>query len=165
MTLEQLASLSSTVSAVTLIVSVIYAAIQIRHNTRAVLASTYQQVVNSFAQISFEIASDKSLVELYVRASRSYDALDEVERARYGLMLLSFLRRAENVYFQTEIHMLDSQHWIGIRNSIQSIVSPPGAQLCWQQIRSRLNPTFATFVTSLIDGSKPDEPPPLRESP
>ena len=38
-----------------------------RNNTRAVRASAYQQVVNSFAAISFDIAKDKNLVHLYLR--------------------------------------------------------------------------------------------------
>jgi hypothetical protein len=56
MLLEQLTWLASVVSAVAIVVSAIYASIQIRHNTRAVRASAFQQVVNSFATISFDIA-------------------------------------------------------------------------------------------------------------
>lgn len=56
--------------AVSLVVSVIYVSIQIRHNTRAVRASAFQQVVDSFAGISLDIAKDKSLVDLYLRASQ-----------------------------------------------------------------------------------------------
>ena len=82
---------------------IIYVSIQIRNNTRAVRASAFQQVVNSFAAISFDIAKDKKLVDLYLRAGKDFAALDELERAQYSLMLLSFLRRAENVFFQTEI--------------------------------------------------------------
>jgi hypothetical protein len=150
MSLEELASLSSTVSAVALVLSVIYASIQIRHNTRAVLASTFQQVVNSFAEISFEISKDKTLVDLYLRAGQEFAAFGESERLQYSLMLLSLLRRAESVFFQTEIRMLHSDHWSGMRNSIETIVAPPGAQGCWREIRARFNPTFARFIDSLI---------------
>src|SRR5215469_3972558 len=150
MSLEQLASLSSTVSAVALVVSVIYASSQIRHNTRAVLASAFQQVVNSFAEISFEISKDKTLVDLYLRAGQEFASFGELERLQYSLMLLSLLRRAENVFFQTEIRMLHSDHWSGMRNSIKTIVAPPGARGCWNEIKTRFNPTFASFIDSLI---------------
>ena len=88
-------------------------------------ASAFQQVVNSFAAISFDIAKDKKLVDLYLRAGKDFAALDELERAQYSLMLLSFLRRAENVFFQTEIRMLYAEHWSGIRESIKAIIAPP----------------------------------------
>ena len=131
MSLQELASLGAAMSGVGVIASVIYVSIQILHNTRAVRASAFQQVRNSFAAISFDIAKDKSLIELYLRAGRDFASLGDVERAQYSLMLLSFLRRAENVFFQSEIHMLQTQHWSGIRDSIKAIITPPGARACW----------------------------------
>ena len=150
MLLEQLAWLASVVSAIAIVVSAIYASIQIRHNTLAVRASAFQQVVNSFAAISFDIAKDKNLVELYLRAGKDFASLGEVDRAQYSLMLLSFLRRAENVLFQSSTHMLHAEHWSGIRESVKTILAPPGARACWSEIKNRLNPDFRAFVDSLI---------------
>lgn len=150
MLLEQLASLASVVSAVAVVASVIYASLQIRHNTLAVRASSFQQVVNSFAAISFDIARDNHLVDLYLRGGRAFASLGEAERAQYALMLLSFLRRAENVLFQTSSRMLYTEHWSGIRESIREVMTPPGARDCWTGIRNRLNPEFRAFVNSLI---------------
>ena len=150
MSLQELAELGAAMSGVGVIASVIYVSIQIRHNTRAVRASAFLQVVNSFAAISFDIAKDKNLVDLYLRAGRNFASLSEVEQAQYSLLLLSFLRRAENVFFQTEIRMLHSQHWSGIRDSIKAIMVPPGAQACWDEIKNRLNPEFRTFIDGLI---------------
>jgi hypothetical protein len=155
MSLGELASMASIVSAATFIVSVIYVSVQIRHNTRAVRASAFQQVIESFAGISLDIAKDKSLVELNVRASQDFAALSEVERAQYSLMLLSFLRRAENVFFQTEIQLLHTDHWSGIRDSIKAVVTPPGALDCWSTIKSRMNPEFRAFIDTLIGEQSP----------
>jgi hypothetical protein len=91
MLLEQLASLASVVSAIAIVMSAIYASIQIRHNTVAVRASAFQQVVDSFAGISFDIAKDRRLVALYSWAGKEFASLDELERTKYSLMLLSFL--------------------------------------------------------------------------
>ncbi len=132
-------------SGVGVIASVIYVSIQISSNTRAVRASAFQQVVNSFAAISFDIARDRNLVDLYLRAGRDLAALGEVERAQYSLMLLSFLRRSENVFFQTEIRMLHSQHWSGIRESFKAVMTPLGAQACWSEIKNRLNFAFSSM--------------------
>jgi hypothetical protein len=112
-------------------------------------------VVNSFAAISFDIAKDKNLVDLYLRAGQDFHALGEVERAQYSLMLLSFLRRSENVFFQTEIRMLHSEHWSGIRESIKAIMTPSGAQACWSEMKNRLNPEFRAFVDELIPHPPP----------
>jgi hypothetical protein len=155
MSLQELAELGAAMSGVGVIASVIYVSIQISNNTRAVRASAFQQVVNSFAAISFDIAKDKTLVDLFLRAGRDFPALDEVERAQYSLMLLSFLRRSENVFFQTEIRMLHSQHWSGIRESIKAIMAPPGAQACWSEMKNRLNPEFRSFIDDIIGPKAP----------
>jgi len=107
-------------------------------------------VVNSFAAISFDIAKDKALVDLYLRAGRDFASLNDTDRAQYSFMLLSFLRRAENVYIQSEFRTLHTQHWSGIRESIKLIVSAPGARACWNEIKSRLNAEFRSFVDGLI---------------
>jgi hypothetical protein len=150
MSLQQFAELGASMSGVGVIVSVIYVSIQIRHNTLAVRASAFQQVVNSFAAISFEIAKDKTLVDLYLRGGKDFASLGELERAQYDLMLLSFRRRAESVYFQSEFRTLATQHWSGIRESIKLIVAAPGAQTCWNEIKGRLNPEFRFFIDGLI---------------
>ncbi len=150
MLLEQLAWLASVVSAIAIVVSAIYASVQIRHNTLAVRASAFQQVINSFAAISFDIAKDRNLVDLYLRAGKEFASLGEVDRAQYSLMLLSFLRRAENVLFQSSTHMLRTEHWSGIRDSIKAILAPPGARVCWSEIKNRLNPEFRAFIDSLM---------------
>jgi hypothetical protein len=150
MSLGEWASIASLVSAVALVVSVIYVSIQIRNNTRAVRATAFQQVVDSFAGISLEIAKDRNLVDLYLRGSQDFASLSDVERTQYSLMLLSFLRRAENVFFQTEIHLLQSDHWSGIRDSIKAIADPPGARECWSVINCHLNPEFRAFIGTLM---------------
>jgi hypothetical protein len=150
MLLQEFAWLGATMSGVGVLASIIYVSIQIRNNTRAVRASAFQQVVNSFAAISFDIAKDKNLVDLYLRAGRDFASLNELERAQYSLILLSFLRRAENVFFQTEIRTLYTEHWSGIRESIKAIMAAPGARTCWSEIKDRLNPEFRVFIGGLI---------------
>ncbi len=149
MSLQDLASLSTALSGIGVIFTVIYAALQIRNNTREVRATAFQQVVNSFAAISFDIAKDKSLSGLYLRGGRDFQKLDEVEQVQYMFMLLSFLRRAESVFFQTETHMLHEQHWFGIRESTKAVMASTGARACWSEIRKRFNPQFAEFIDEL----------------
>ena len=122
MSLQQPAELGGAMGGVGVVASIVYVSIQIRHNTRAVRASAFQQVVNSLAAISFDIAKDRNVVDLYLRARQNFSALSHVERAQYSLMLMSFLRRTENVFFQTEIRMVENEHWSGIRESIPGLL-------------------------------------------
>jgi len=149
MTLEQFGWIGNILSGLGVIATVIYMSIEIRNNTSAVRASAFQQVVNSFASISFDIAKDKNLTELFLRAGRNSAALNEVERAQYDFMLLSFLRRAESVYFQSEVRTLHERHWSGIRASIAWVMTSPGAHASWSEMKDRFNPQFSAFIDGL----------------
>ncbi len=149
MNLEQFAYLGTILSGIGVIATVIYMSIEIRNNTSAVRASAFQEVVNSFASISFDIAKDKNLTELFLRAGRNVAALSEVERTQYNFMLLSFLRRAESVYFQSEVRTLHERHWSGIRASIAWVMASPGARASWSEIKNRFNPQFSAFIDGL----------------
>ncbi len=149
MTLEQFAWLGNIVSGLGVIATVIYTSIQIRSNTRAVRASAFQEVVDSFASISFDIAKDKNLTDLFLRAGRDASTLNDVERTQYDFMLSSFLRRAESLYFQSESRTLLDKHWAGIRASIEWVMSSPGARTRWREIHKRFNPEFAAFIDEL----------------
>jgi hypothetical protein len=150
MSLQEFAWLGAAMSGIGVMLSVLYFAVELRHNTRAVRASAFQQVVNSFAGVSLELARDRSLVDLFVRAAKDYAALDIVERTQYSYMLISYLRRAESLVFQTEIHMLDTEQCSGIRSSIKSVLVTPGARVCWGEIKLRFNPEFRAFIDELI---------------
>ena len=150
MSLEQFAWLGAAMSGVGVMLGFVYFSIELRHNTRAVRASAFQQVVNSFADVSLALATDKRLVDLFVRAAKHYESLDEIERTQYSYMIVSYLRRAESVFFQTEIHMLSSEHWSGIRNSIKAVMTPPGTRICWGELKNRFNPEFRDYIDDLI---------------
>jgi hypothetical protein len=150
MSLQDVATLATAISGFGVIFTLIFLSIQTQHNTRALRASTFQQVVNSFASISFDIAKDAALSNLYLRAAREFGTFNEVERVQYNFMLLSFLRRAENVYVQSEIHTVHALHWSGIQESISAIMASEGARICWAEMKSRFNPRFRGFVDELI---------------
>ncbi len=64
-------------------------------------------------------------------------------------MLLSFLRRAESVYFQSEVRTLHERHWSGIHASIAWVMASQGARASWGEIKSRFNPQFSAFIDGL----------------
>ncbi|MDB5704093.1 MAG: hypothetical protein JWN66_1209 [Sphingomonas bacterium] len=150
--LEPLSWLATIVSGFAVVLSLIYAAIQIRLNTRAVAAAAYAQVNASFAEYAFQIAQSAELADITIRAARDATAVTECERLRYVLSTLSFLRRAENVLFQSHNQVLRDAHWIGIRNSIADSLAPPGARVVWREIRHRINPDFADWIDALLAG-------------
>jgi hypothetical protein len=150
MTLQELAQTGAAIGGVGVIASFIYVAIQIRNNTRAVRAATFQQLVSSLVGQLDELARDGELCSLVLRGGDDFETLDRIEKARFRFHLLSHLRRVENAYVQHEIGTLKDQYWIGIREGLNAIFSSPGQRAAWILIKSRLNPEFRNFVDEIV---------------
>jgi hypothetical protein len=153
MSLEEWGWLGGLLGGVGIVISVVYLAAELRQNTRAIRLAAFQNVIDSFAGVSFDLARDRQLVDLFVRAAREFAMLDEVERTQYSYMMLSYLRRAEGLLFQTEIRVLQTDQWSGIRASIRAVLTPPGARHCWNEIKDRFNPRFREFIATILDDS------------
>ena len=118
MTLEDLGNVGEFIAAIATLVTLIYLAVQIRQNTRAVRSTAFQQVVDSFSEISLELGLNREISEIFNRADSGLSSLDAVERRRHQYILLSFFRRAESVFFQSDQGTLEAGNWEGIRESV-----------------------------------------------
>ena len=146
MSLQDLGNIGEAIGGIAVIVTIVYLAIQIRQNTRAVRAAAFQQVVDSFAEFSASLSHDRELVEIVINGNKDYHALNEVDQTRYGLAMRSFIRRAENVFFQTEQGTVKAETWAGIRGSLITVFRTPGFQSWWKGQTRYFNPTFRDFL-------------------
>ena len=152
MTLQDLGSIGEFVAAIATLVTLIYLAVQIRQNTRTTRSTAFQQVVDSFSEISLAIGLDREMSEIFSRANEGFAALDPAEQGRYRLVLLSFFRRAESVFFNSEQGTLHIDSWEGIRGSLKGVFRSQGVQEFWKQNAFAFNSRFRTFVESeLLD--------------
>ena len=148
MTLQDLGNIGEFVAAIATLITLIYLAAQIRQNTRAVRSSAFQQVVDSFSEISLAIGLNREVSEIFDRARVGLSALDSVERRRHWSVLLSLFRRAESVFFQSEQGTLPFESWEGIRELLRSALQSQGARQFWDENSFAFNDRFKTFVES-----------------
>jgi hypothetical protein len=150
MSLSDLAKIGEALGGVAVLVSLVYLAIQIRQNTRTVRTTAFQHVVDSFSQISLEVGKDRSLSELWVRSVGGLASLDQIDQVRLRFVLLSLLRRAESVQFQSEQGALGAESWAGIRESIKLTLSSQGVRKLWVQNHGVFNQHFRRFIESEV---------------
>jgi hypothetical protein len=150
MTLDEIATIGGLVAAATTVVSLIFASIQIRNNTRAIRAAAFQQVTGLTASSYQELARDANLCGLILRGNDDFEALDRVEKARYRFHQMGFLRLAEIAYMQEKIGTLSGENWHGIRATMDPFYSSQGQRAAWALIRSRINPEFRAYVDEIV---------------
>jgi hypothetical protein len=155
MKLQELGNIGEFVGGVAVIISLIYVAMQIRQNTRSVRASTFQAVADSLSLFTAEIASDAELTRIYA-AGLSDDLLEQIDRQRFNLLLVSAIRRFESAFLQARSEILDSQQWSGFSAGGVSILVSPGGVAWWREMgRALFTTEFQDFVDAEIERSGP----------
>ena len=141
------------IAAISVILTVVYLAIQIRQNTHATHSQTYHLATSALAEMAGIIGSNKELARIFRIGMMNPGELDEDESAQFGYLGISLFRRFENVFFQYKSGMIDEDFWNGHRDNILWFFHRPGMQFWWKDRKFAFSRSFREF----LDGSTPDQ--------
>ena len=148
MSLSDLANIGEFVGGIAVIATLVYLAIQIRQNTRSVRSATFQSVVDSFTDYTFELSKDAELTRLYLHGLNEPDQLSEQDSQRFHFLMLTIIRRFESAFQQQSSMMLTPSQWSGFRVSATGVLSSPGGSKWWIANRALFTEEFQNFVES-----------------
>ncbi|MFT4796766.1 MAG: hypothetical protein ACJAXW_002461 [Candidatus Azotimanducaceae bacterium] len=150
MTLQDLGAIGELIGGIAVIVSFIYLALQVRHGMRGYRSNITQEVTNHFSRLQFEIAKDTELLEVWYRAERGED-LTDFEQRRVTQIVSSYMIAFENMFFQYQEGMMDTDGYEARRPSMAFILSYSGAQKWWNNYGSTQHPhKFVQEVEQVI---------------
>ena len=145
-------AIANVCAAISVIVSVVYLAIQVRKNTQATHSQTYQLATSALAEMAGIIGSDKQLARVFRIGMVSADRLDEDELAQFGYLGISLFRRFENVFFQYQSGLVDEDFWTGHRDNILWFFHRPGMQAWWKDRKFAFSKSFREFLDRSTPG-------------
>ena len=129
------------------IASLIYVAIQIRNNARAVRAATYHQVSNTFISHWEGLMNNVETCSMMLRGAQDFTNLtDEVDQTRFYFFMMALTRRFENAWFQYKVGVLKEADWKAIAYDMDSLFAYPGARFAWEGIKNRTSVEFRKYV-------------------
>lgn len=111
MNLENFANLADIVSSIGVVVSLIYVSVQIRQNTRALKAATYNDLTSNTVAILSPLLAEPGITEFIVRVQSDPDSATPAEKLRFHTFLLIGFRHWDNLYFQFRSGALDEAMW------------------------------------------------------
>jgi hypothetical protein len=123
MELEQYAHLAEIVSSIGVVVSLIYVSVQIRQNTRALNAATYNDVTGNSIAILTPMYADPEVTEFVERVQSDYESATPAEKRRFHAMLLMAFRHWDNLYYQYRTGALEAELWRGYDRTMSSWLS------------------------------------------
>ena len=162
MRLEKLSALAELVSAVAIVVTLAYLAIQTQQNTAATQASVRQAILES------EMELVRQLVDYpIVFTGRSGDAdLTDEELVQLHANLLVLVRTRENQWLQYQNGVIDEITWRTYQTAIPAVLSTEFMRSWWRNrtARGEFDEGFVTAVDKILNDNPPRPVQPIRES-
>lgn len=154
---DAVGAIAELLGAIGVIVSLVYLSIQIRINTRQVgehsrelRIATIDSVAASFSRFRDPLIRDPELAELWLRGTKDYETLGEVERVRLGRLLQELFFAHQNTYSRYKEGASSEDTWLDHRQTIAANLRQPGIRTWWATTRAIYADDFEEVVETLI---------------
>jgi hypothetical protein len=114
------------IAAIAVVISLIFVGVQIRENTIANKAATYQESVAYDMDILLNVGSTPDTARVFYTFRDDPDSLDEADYLQGRTLFTATLRHFENLYLQHESGMLSDEAWATREALIRNVVLSPG---------------------------------------
>jgi hypothetical protein len=154
MTLQSTYLIAEIAAAIAVIISLVYLAIQVRSNTKALKASASFEATHSWANTNEAILGDEKLIQLAIKAydpKTLPDGLSDVERARMALVHRALFQKLEGQYYLHKYGYLEPEIWKMRRDWASGLVELPVLKDWW---KTELEQSIFTseFINALSSG-------------
>ena len=154
MTLQDLGNLGELISAIAVVISFVFLAVQIRQNTKTVRTSTYQAVLDSARSDTELILAHPHLERVYRLGRRDLNELTDEERPLFRMLVAQILLNHESLFLQHQHGVIDADFWRGRQEGLRALLSQPGVRKWWKgaPLARRYYVTgFQHLVDSILD--------------
>ena len=139
-------TLAQVVSALGVIMSLVYLAIQVRQNTRAVRHSTHHALTVTRLDYIALVAQDVELSRILRLGSQDLARLSEEEGYRFNLIMYYLFSAGENFYYQNRQGVLDAEQWDRWRSALRYYFTQPGIRTWFETSPIQFTSSFTEFL-------------------
>ena len=146
MDLAYFANLAEIIGTTTIVVSLIYVAVQVRQSTRATRLISSQNISHELREATALLANESEMAEIHLQGIANANSLTRVEKHRFYIILSALYRVYENAYYQKQEGVLDSDVWEGLVGQILLAKDSPGYQTFWSDRKNIFSEAFRNFI-------------------
>ena len=150
MKLSEAANWAEIVSALGIVISLIYVGIQVTDNTSAMRSETASAASTEFSNWYTHVSSDAELIEVWLQGVTAPETLDEEQSLRFLFLVHILMLQFQNNYYLVEEGTLDEKMLYAINNTLATLRGTPGFELYWSLRRELFNPEYQAFVEQLM---------------
>ena len=145
--LDALGNIGDFVGGIAVIATLIYLAVQVRHNTRATRLASMQSTMLAAQNVGILPVQDRDLARVVRVGLATPDELDADEFQQFRYFLMMMLRVHEDMFVQHRAGVVDDQTWMARSSSLRTIFSMPGGRRVWDSSNAYRD-DFQTWMES-----------------
>ncbi len=138
------------VGALAVFLTLVYLALQIRQNTKAIQASAVDASISKLTVVRESLYESGELTRVYIKGQAHPDELDEESRVRFRLLVHSILLSLANVFIQTSYTGLSLSTWESQLVVLKRIITSPGGRWFWREYRLEFEESFREIVDEVL---------------
>ena len=148
---EAISSIGDIIGAIGVVISLIYLAMQIRQNTKAMKAQSAREAVAAMRDFNKSMVEDPEIARIFRVGAESINSLNEEERGRFGHILFNFFKTAEELHYQYLQGTLDPEIWFSWKQIVALYSTSPGFGEYWSMRSNFFTPAFRSEHDSWRD--------------
>ena len=142
-----LQAIAEIVSAVGVIISLLYLAVQVRQNTKSIRSAASQELLSNYHAVLESATQNEFGARIYHASfNGNWDELTIVEQGAARNGIIRMMRVYEQAFLQYRDRNLDDAIWEGWATQIKLSIGVPGVFQVWSVIRPIMNGEFASWV-------------------
>jgi hypothetical protein len=150
MTLEQVGLIANIVSAIAIVATLVYLAIQVKDSARASRSAAVTDATTAMQAFYQELGSNAVACKLFLDGLRNPNALSEQDQYQYLMMMHSCFLGFQRSFFLTREGTLDVALRDSIGTAMHAVNHLPGIHCYWRQRRAYFQPEFVEWVEGLL---------------
>jgi hypothetical protein len=146
MSIQELGSFGELIAAIATVATLVYLAIQIHQNTRAVKASVLEVTGSRSSDLAKFVANDPDLSRILMTTMTTSTELEEVDRFRLQLLFVAAMRSYEITVAHRATDFLDQIQYSGLINNLSGWVACSYFAAWWENAQTN----YSTELRALV---------------
>jgi predicted small secreted protein len=141
-------AISSAIGAAGVIVTIVYLAYQIRHNTQSIEGQTEQALMTLEKEVYSMIAEHASV---YRRGTSDMSDLDADEALQFEYIVAAEMSLVYSAFVQHRRKLISDEVWIAYVNGVQVQLEQRGYHQAWARLRNDYPRSFVAVIGEIKD--------------
>ena len=135
MTIQDLGSIGEFVAAIATVATLIYLAIQIRHNSEATRGASQQALIDTSFDTSFELGRNVEHLWILGAGMQDFESLTDRDKTTFAVVVQRYFGNLEKGLRLREAGLIDQETLDSVGAGVLLVLRSPGGARWWESYR------------------------------